>query len=447
MGLHRRAEYLYQEPLSLATSKSKPNTKEVEEAFNSAMEWLHESKIFSGAMLTEEPVRSLIDATSSYLYKGVDETLEQSAPSELLVSKLKESVKVFSGFKTLHEMNEAAALLLDEKGYIKPFERFSKDVQTINAKYNKSYLRTEYEYAVASSQMAAKWEELQDDGDGRYLLQYRTMGDDKVRDNHVKLEGVTLASSDPFWDKYYPPNGWGCRCSVVKVRASKSPATDSDKAIEAGEEATKGKYSEMFRYNSGKEKSAFPAYNSYTISKCSTCSKSGLKLAKIPNNELCAACPIVRECADYTVVPTKRGKLRTHSKHGKSEKQENIKVATYFAEKYEHVIDLLPLKKNSSSADAYNHTLKHRMEFKVSKTNSFNSIDKAIQKANKQAEHVVLWIESDITAETFMNAITSRLRRCDRIQYITIVRNGKDTTLSRDVIIENITEMTWGDLK
>ncbi len=305
MGLHERAEYLYQGGvLSLATPDT-PDSAEVEEAFSSAMEWLHGNRLFSGAMLTEEPVRSLIDATSRYLYKGIDRGLEQSTPSELMVSKLKESAMVFSGFKTLHEMNEAAALLLDEKGYIKPFERFSKDVQTINDKYNKSYLRTEYEFAVSSSQMAAKWEEQQDDGGGRYLLQYRTMGDDKVRADHVKLDGVTLAPADPFWEEYYPPNGWGCRCTVVKVRAAKYPATDSEEAMTAGAEATKGKYSDMFRFNPGKQKTVFPAHNSYTISSCSTCTKSGLE----PANELCAACSIIRGMAKVNVREIRRAVL------------------------------------------------------------------------------------------------------------------------------------------
>ena len=53
----------------------------------------------------------------------------------------------------------------------------------------------------------------------------------------------------------------------------------------------------MFRFNPGKQRAAYPAYNSYTISKCATCKKNGMKLAKVPDNELCAACPIIRECA------------------------------------------------------------------------------------------------------------------------------------------------------
>ena len=194
-------------------------------------------------------------------------------------------------------MKEAAGMLLDESGNIKPFEQYYKDVQTLNETYNKFYLKTEYDFTVASSGAAARWEDQQDDGEGRYLLQYRTAGDNKVRKAHRELEGITLPVSDPFWDSYYPPNGWRCRCTVVKVRAAKYPATNSKEAIEAGSKATAGKYAEMFRFNPGKQRAAYPAYNSYTISKCATCKKNGMKLAKVPDNELCAACPIIRECA------------------------------------------------------------------------------------------------------------------------------------------------------
>lgn len=261
------------------------------------MKWLHGKRIFGAGMLGEKPVRRLIEETAAYLSKGIERGIVEEQPSEAMVSSLRESTGVFSGFKTFHEMKEAAGLLLDEKGGLKPFEQFSNDVQKINDAYNRHYLKTEYSFAVQSAQMAARWEDQQDDGEGRYLLQYRTAGDKKVRKAHQELEGITLPASDPFWDKYYPPNGFNCRCTVQKVRAAKYPATDGKEAMKAGDKATEGKYAEMFRFNPGKQRAAYPAYNSYTVKKCATCKKNGLKLAKIPNNELCAACPIIRECA------------------------------------------------------------------------------------------------------------------------------------------------------
>lgn len=274
-----------------------PDASGIESAFEKAMKWLHGKRIFGAGMLGEKPVRRLIEETAVYLSKGIERGIVEEQPSEAMVSSLRESAGVFSGFKTFHEMKEAAGLLLDEKGGLKPFEQFSNDVQKINDVYNKHYLKTEYNFTVQSAQMAARWEDQQDDGGGRYLLQYRTAGDKKVRKTHQELEGITLPASDPFWDKYYPPNGFNCRCTVQKVRAAKYPATDGKEAMKAGDKATEGKYAEMFRFNPGKQRAAYPAYNSYTVKKCATCKKNGLKLAKIPSNELCAACPIIRECA------------------------------------------------------------------------------------------------------------------------------------------------------
>lgn len=297
MGLHGRAAEVYKSGDLILSAEDYPDISGVEAAFDKAIEWLHNKRVFGAAMLRDDAIAGLIEETASFLSKGIERGLGESSPSEVMVNSLRESVGVFSGFKTFHEMKEAAGMLLDESGNIKPFEQYYKDVQTLNDTYNKFYLKTEYDFTVASSEMAARWEEQQDDGDGRYLLQYRTVGDNKVRKEHRALEGITLPSSDPFWDSYYPPNGWRCRCTVTKVRAAKYPATDSKEAMTAGEKATEGKYAEMFRFNPGKQRAAYPAYNTYTISKCSVCKKGNVKLGKIPSNELCAACPIIRECA------------------------------------------------------------------------------------------------------------------------------------------------------
>ena len=34
------------------------------------------------------------------------------------------------------------------------------------------------------------------------------------RPAHVALHGKVLPADDPFWDEYYPPNGWRCHCVV-----------------------------------------------------------------------------------------------------------------------------------------------------------------------------------------------------------------------------------------
>ena len=229
----------------------------------------------------------------------LDSSFEKVEMSDKMRERLTRSDYIFSGIKAFHELNEAFPSLLDENGDRKPFERFLNDVQKIDETYNANYLHSEYNFVQASADMAAKWEQFSEDGD-RYYLQYRTAHDDKVRPEHAALDRVTLPMSDPFWETYYPPNGWNCRCTVVQVRKEKYPATDHSEAMSRGEDAMGGEKYNIFRFNSGKQGKAMPDYNPYTIRRCNDCdvAKGGnVKLGFVPDYQLCQGCVMVRECA------------------------------------------------------------------------------------------------------------------------------------------------------
>lgn len=232
---------------------------------------------------------------------ALNSSMQKVAMSETMRHRLSRSNYIFSGMKTFHELNEAFPSLLDENGNRKSFERFLNDVQKIDRTYNVNYLRAEYNFVNASAQMAAKWEQFMEDGD-RYYLQYRTQRDDKVRPEHAALDRVTLPITDSFWEEFYPPNGWNCRCNVAQVLKSKYTVTDHDEAMRLGEEALQRDTKGMFRFNPGKEEKSIPDYNPYTIRKCNTCpiakgNKSG-SLAKLapPDNAVCATCQLIHQC-------------------------------------------------------------------------------------------------------------------------------------------------------
>lgn len=54
--------------------------------------------------------------------------------------------------------------------------------------------------------------------DGIYF-RYVTMQDSRVRALHAKLHNIILPRKHPFWDRYYPPNDFGCRCRVEVIYA------------------------------------------------------------------------------------------------------------------------------------------------------------------------------------------------------------------------------------
>ena len=289
--------------LSLASGDSVclPN-EEVSKGFKDAMKVLFHQKgsSFSIDILADKNVQGLIEAHTSVL----DRNLQRLEMSDLMRKRLTRSNYIFSGIKTFHELNEAFPSLLDSNGNRKTFEAFLNDVRKIDKTYNSNYLRAEYNFVQSSAEMAAKWERFSEDGD-RYNLQYRTANDGKVRPEHAALNGVTLPPSDPFWEEYYPPNGWNCRCTVVQVRKSKYPATPHDEAMALGEEALQRDTKGIFHFNPGKEQKTTPDYNPYTIKRCRDCDiargKLDLDRKPVADNELCAACRLVHKCANaYT---------------------------------------------------------------------------------------------------------------------------------------------------
>lgn len=210
-------------------------------------------------MLSSEPVRAVIDETNRVLCSTISVTHE--TPPELTAA-LRNNVFIFSGLKTYHSLSEVGLSLTNEDGSTKSYADFYNSVKAIDGQYNENYLYAEYNHAVHSSQMAVKWNQWEKDGE-QYDLQYRTAGDERVREAHRQLDGVTLPPSDKFWERYLPPNGWNCRCNVVQVLRGDYQRSDSDNATAIGDEYTRTPKAQMFRFNAGKTLEIFPAKHPY----------------------------------------------------------------------------------------------------------------------------------------------------------------------------------------
>lgn len=260
-------------------------------------------------------------------------------------------------------------------------------------------------------------------------------------------------------ESYIVPVGiaHNCRCTVVQVRKQKYPATEHAEAMSRGEEAMNGERYNIFRFNSGKQGKTMPDYNPYTIRRCNDCdvAKGKLKLSFVPENNLCASCIKTRECwarrqeddpETFYECETRRGKVRVSSKHGKTEKKENVRVATYLAEKHEHEIDLIANPQNETSADSFNRTLGIEQEYKVNTTPTKSSIDNLIRKGAKQADDIVLFVDSEISLNDLSSALHDRVRRTN-LKTVMIVIDEKDKTYTYDEITAKGFKIRQADLK
>ena len=349
------------EEVELAADDSlKKLLQKVRKAFDEAVKHVRDNKRFSADNLTDTPVKKLISATYETLGNAVDLGIEQKVP-EIMRQALMRDAFFFSGMKVYTSLREVGDLpFTDKNGNTRSWNDFKQDADKLNVKYNENYLQTEYGFAKRSAQSAANWQSLNQDTD-RYLLQYRTAEDDKVRKSHADMDNITLPKTDSFWNNYYPPNGWNCRCVAIEVRSAKYNATDHNDAMETGNKTTTsiGKDGSnklaMFRFNPGKSKKIFPPEHPYTSGDCGKLSALWTQLSRTERiglaNEAdkCRAKKIETEIADST-KPKKikhyenGGELYTYPvlENKKADDYENVlDAANYFA-KHGDKMQILP---------------------------------------------------------------------------------------------------------
>ncbi|MGV8814757.1 MAG: phage minor head protein [Gelidibacter sp.] len=250
------------ESLGLAIN---PRFKKLLKTVETAFKKLYDNKGYKPEDLAETPeYQDLIFETNSVISR----VFKDNDLSPKMLKSLEEDVFYFSSLKSHAQLFEASRLLMTDKKVIKSFTQFSNDAKQVKANYNENYLEAEYDFAVGSVQMAERYDKFSDSD--RYLLQYRTANDERVRASHQLLHDITLPKADVFWDKYFPPNGWRCRCTTVEVLARDNEVSDSKIANDLGDTATTeiGKNNknklQIFRFNAGKQKVVFPPEHPYS---------------------------------------------------------------------------------------------------------------------------------------------------------------------------------------
>lgn len=85
-------------------------------------------------------------------------------------------------------------------------------------------LDTIYRTNMSVMYSAGRWAEQIENSDDRPYWWYVAIKDSHTRREHLLLDGTVLPATHPFWQKFYPPNGWGCRCSVIALTAEEVKA-------------------------------------------------------------------------------------------------------------------------------------------------------------------------------------------------------------------------------
>lgn len=375
-------------------------------------------------------------------------------PSHEFKQALRHSADVFAAFKVHRMGRDLAQRLTDENGNLRSFSQWKEQVLPIASHQCHQWLRTEYDTAVLRAHGACEWQQFEAERDVLPNLKWIPSTSPTPGADHQLFWNTVLPIDHPFWASHRPGDRWNCKCQLA---ATAEPATS---------EPTPGKHDHPhngLENNTGKDGHLFSDKHPYFPSSCGSCS---LFQAKAPitarakhlflnRKKDCHNCPYANQMVqqaesreeEYSIVPTHKGKVRLHAKHGKTEKKANVATATYFAEKYEHEIDLLPTKDGDKEADTNNKTLGYKQEYKHVNKHSKNAIEEALRKGYKQADHLVIVVTKDMPFQLIEKALRERLHRCPNIVEITFLRNGKDASYSREQMIRKDFKIQQDDFK
>lgn len=96
------------------------------------------------------------------------------------------------------------------------------------------------------------------------FLMYNAIIDDATRDEHAALNGIIRHINDSFWDEFFPPNGYNCRCSVDQLDEQDARARGGETDLrEKPIDEERQRINPVFRHNPGKTGEIFKSTHPY----------------------------------------------------------------------------------------------------------------------------------------------------------------------------------------
>lgn len=344
----------------------------------------------------------LFKTTALEYWEALQEGMGSHASMEYTDTKLdtiesmRRNLFTFVAFKNHSNVSDLVDALT-EGNKIKPWHKFKADALKISADYNENWLRAEYNTVVSTGQMSAKWADYQEAKEFLPFLRYKTQADDLVRASHAELHDVTKNIDDPFWDEFYPPNGWNCRCYTLQV--SDGETTEETPLPDEKEVPL------LFRRNAAKLGEVFDRQHPYFTSVTIKERKSVLNQMR---NSL-----IDEDLFDKTFQDERTGAtVQTHILHDQNERDENIDFAKRLARSGISG-RLLPVDNRTSKRNIdFQIDTGQLVELKRVKVLTVNAISKSIIRASKQgAEIAALFIDSEMDLRILRNGILQGLRK------------------------------------
>lgn len=146
--------------------------------------------------------------------------------SKLLPKRLKAKAFTIAGITSRDQLqmvlDSLAAVLVEGGTYASWLETVQSGEQAL--KLPLSRLDNIFRTNMQVHYNRGHWAQQEAHKQQRPFLMYDAVNDSRVRPSHLKLDEVIKSIDDPFWETYYPPNGFRCRCSTIALTAKQVEA-------------------------------------------------------------------------------------------------------------------------------------------------------------------------------------------------------------------------------
>lgn len=128
--------------------------------------------------------------------------------------------RVMTEGRTTYDFMRDTAPMLEKKGYWLPKGDKARHIvdkttgEIIGKKISKHHLQTILITNMARVYMAGRYIALRANVQNRPFWQYVAVMDRRTRPAHAALNGRVFRYDDEFWNSFWPPNGYRCRCTV-----------------------------------------------------------------------------------------------------------------------------------------------------------------------------------------------------------------------------------------
>lgn len=191
------------------------------------------------------------------VFSGYGKTFAEIAyntPDYDMLASLEHDVYQFSAAKNYKMLRELTSLL-KEGERIRTFSEFRREAAKTLDTWVGSWMKTEYETAVASAQMAGRWAYFESTAEDITLLKFIIAPGENVCPICMHYNGIVKPKGHPFWRYAYPLLHFNCHCDVIEVLhevVTPDEHTPGDEYIPA-----------MFRTNLGQQGMIFPPGHPY----------------------------------------------------------------------------------------------------------------------------------------------------------------------------------------